>query len=226
MPLIQYGPALGVGTVGHNELIDFDSPEEFEEREFLDRINAVLPPGLRFKSLRKLPAGTQSLIKEVNRAEYLILLDTPEIEAAVGRMRSERADLAAMDASGIHSRLFEGFIARGSCVIERVRKDKRQRVDVRRYTKGLSLVEDQSSLSIVTEVSPNGGVKPIEVMAAVYGLTETEATSLSSRVRRLRLYSEDQTSDPASWILGVAAARMSEQGDNVRVTSSHSSISQ
>jgi radical SAM-linked protein len=79
MPLIQYGPALGVGTVGQNELIDFDSPEEFEERAFLDRINVVLPPGLRFKSLRKLPAGTQSLIKEVNRAEYLILLDTPEI---------------------------------------------------------------------------------------------------------------------------------------------------
>lgn len=225
MPLIQYGPALGVGTVGHNELIDFDSPEEFEEREFLDRINAVLPLGLRFKSLRKLPAGTPSLIKEVNRAEYLILLDTPEIEAAVGRIRAEHAELASMDAGGIHSRLFEGFIARGSCVIERVRKDKRQRVDVRRYTRGLSLVEDQSSLSIVTEVSPNGGVKPIEVMAAVYGLTETETTSLSSRVRRLRLYSEDQTSDPASWIHGVAAARMSEQGDNVRVTSSHSSIS-
>ncbi len=222
MPLIQYGPALGVGTVGQNELIDFDSPEEFEEREFLDRINAVVPPGLRFKSLRSLPAGTQSLIKEVNRAEYLILLDTPEIEAAVGRIRAERAEFASMDAEGIHRRLFEAFIAREKCIIERVRKDKRQLVDVRRYTKGLSLVDDQSSLSIVTEVSPNGGVKPIEVMAAVYGLTETETTSLSSRVRRLRLYSEDQTTDPAGWIHGVAAARMSEQGDKLRVTSSHS----
>jgi len=222
MPLIQYGPALGVGTVGHNELIDFDSAEGLEEREFLDRINAVLPPGLRFKSLRSLPAGAQSLIKEVNRAEYSVMLDTPEIEAALGRIRAERADLAAVDACGIHNRLFEAFTARESCVIERVRKDKRQRVDVRRYTKGLSLVEDRSSLSIVTEVSPNGGVKPIEVMAAVYGLTDTETTALSSRVRRLRLYSEDQTSDSASWIPGVAAARMSEQGDKLGVTGSHS----
>jgi len=225
MPLIQYGPALGVGTVGHNELIDFDSPDEFEEREFLERMNAILPSGLRFKMLLKLPAGAQSLIKEVNRAEYLILLDTPEIEAAVGRIRAGRPELASMDARGIHSNLFEAFLARENCIIERVRKDKRQRVDVRRYTKGLGLFEDQSSLSIVTEVSPNGGVKPIEVMAAVYALTETETTSLSSRVRRLRLYSEDQTSDPASWIQGAAAALMSEQGDNVRVTGSHSSIS-
>jgi hypothetical protein len=131
-----------------------------------------------------------------------------------------------MDARGIHSNLFESFMAREKCEIERVRKDKRQRVDVRRYTKGVSLVENQGSLSIVTEVSPNGGVKPIEVMAAVYGLTATEATSLSSRVRRLRLFSEDQTSDPANWEHGVAAARMSEQGDKLRVTSGHSSILQ
>jgi hypothetical protein len=81
-----------------------------------------------------------------------------------------------------------------------VRKDKRQRVDVRRYTKGLSLVENQSSLSIVTEVSPNGGVKPVEVMAAVYGLTETETTSSVPACGGCVLFSEDQTSDPASWL--------------------------
>jgi len=225
MPMIQYGPALGVGTVGYNELIDFDSPDEFEECEFLERINAALPSGLRFKSLRPLRAGTQSLIKEVNRAEYLISLAAPEIEAAVERIRGERAEFGSIDARRIHNGLFEAFIARETCFIERVRKDKRQRVDVRRYTKGLGLAEDQTTLSIVTEVSPNGGVKPIEVLAAVYGLTETETISLSSRVRRLRLYLEDHTGDPAGLVRGVAAAQMSEQGDNVRVTSSHSSIS-
>lgn len=221
MPLIQYGPALGVGTVGHNELIDFDSPEELEERQFLDRINAVLPPGLRFKALLRLPAGSRSLIKDVNRAEYSVVLDAPEIEAAVQRMCAERADFASIDAPDIHRSLADAFMTRETCVIERVRKDKHQRVDVRRYTKSLSLVEDQNCLSIVTEVSPNGGVKPIEVVAAIYGLTQTETTSLSSRVRRLRLYLEDQTSDPASWIPGVAA-RMSGQGDKLRVTSGHS----
>jgi radical SAM-linked protein len=222
MPLIQYGPALGVGTVGLNELIDFDSPEDFEERSFLDRINKVLPPGLRFRSLLKLSAGAQSLIKGINRAEYSIPLDASELESAVDRIRAERVELASLDARGIHGNLIEFFMAQEKLVIERVRKDKRQRVDVRRYTKRLNLIENQSSLSIVTEVSPNGGVKPIEVMAAVYGLTETETTSLSSRVRRLRLFSEDQTSDPASWMQSVAAARMSEQGEKLRVTTSRS----
>src|SRR5262249_3421075 len=178
MPLIQYGPALGVGTVGHNELIDFDSPDVLEEPEFLDRINAVLPPGLQFKSLRRLPAGAQSLIKEINRAEYAVGLDAPELQAALGRLRDERDDVEGSDCDSVHNRLFSAFIAKDSCFIDRVRKDKRQRVDVRRYTKGLTLVENRRSLNIVTEVSPNGGVKPIEVMAAVYGLTEAESTSL------------------------------------------------
>jgi len=214
MPLIQYGPALGVGTAGCNELIDFDSPDKLEEREFLDRINPVLPPGLSFKSLLRRPAGSQSLIKEVNRAEYSVKLDAPEIEAAI---RRRSADLHSGD---IHRELIENFMALETCVIERVRKDKRQQVDVRRFTKRLSVTEDLSRLIIVTEVSPNGGVKPVEVVAAVFGLTEAEKTSLSSRVRRLRLYSEDQTGGP-EWI-PIAAALMSEQGDKKRVTSGHS----
>ena len=214
MPLIQYGPALGVGTAGYNELIDFDSPDELEEREFLDRINSVSPPGLRFKSLLRRPAGSQSLIKEINRAEYSVKLDAPEIEAAIQRRCADR------DWSNIHPNLIESFMARENCVIERVRKDKRQQVDVRRFTRRLSVTEDLSGLIIVTEVSPNGGVKPVEVVAAVFGLTEAERTSISSRVKRLRLYSEDQTGDP-EWT-PIAAALTSEQGDKTRVTIGHS----
>lgn len=218
MPLIQYGPALGVGTAGYNELIDFDSLDELQEIEFLGRMNAVLPAGLRFKSLLGLTAGSQSLIKEVNRAEYRVRLDAPEIETAVGRIHSAQA--GAEDVKGIHRNLAAAFMSRESCIIERVRKDKRQQVDVRRYTKQLSLIDD-FSLSIVTEVSPNGGVKPIEVMAAVYGLTQTEMISLSSRVRRLRLYLEEQTGEPGK-LPDFAAALMSDQGEELRVASSHS----
>jgi len=225
MPLIQYGPALGVGTVGHNELMDFDSSDAFEEQEFLERINAVLPPGLRFKTLATLPVGAQSLIKGINRAEYEVSLDAVEVEAALERTRCGRGDLAAMDARAIHGNMVQAFMARKSCIIERVRKDKRQQVDVRRYTRGLNLVEDWMSLRMVTQVSPSGGVKPIEVMAAVYGLTRTEMISLSSRVRRLRLYWEDETSAPVDWVSGIAAARTSGQGDKLRVTGSHSQIS-
>jgi len=62
---------------------------------------------------------------------------------------------------------------------------------VRRYTRSVEPVSGGRALRIVTEISPNGGVKPVEIVAAVYGLTDAEKTSLSSRVRRTRLYSEE-----------------------------------
>ena len=211
MPLIQYGPALGVGTIGENELMDFDSRDELRERDFLDRINAILPEGFRFKRLEPLPVGAQALIKVVNRAEYRVALDAPQFAAAIDRLKAVRADFVPMDACEIHHRLADDFMARESCVIERARKDKRQKVDVRRYTKHLSFDADSASLDIITEVSPNGGVKPIEVLAAVYGLSDEEKISLSSRVRRLRLYLEDQAGDSPLAVEGVAAARVSGQ---------------
>jgi radical SAM family uncharacterized protein/radical SAM-linked protein len=190
MPLIQYGPALGVGSAGENEMMDFDSPDELEEQDFLLRMNGSLAEGLRFKSLTRLEEGAPSLVREVNRAEYEIALDAPEIAAAMERARAEREDLSGVDSHLMHRRLTREFLARESFVIERARRDKVQKVDVRRYTLAVS-VED-GRLRIVTEISPSGGVKPVELLAAIYGLGTQEQTSLSSRVYRLRVYSEDQ----------------------------------
>jgi radical SAM family uncharacterized protein/radical SAM-linked protein len=195
MPLIQYGPALGVGTAGEREMIDFDSPDSLAEVEFLDRINRVLPEGLRFHSLERLAAGTPSLIKQLNRAEYSLSLNAPEVRDAVSRLRMDRAELQSLCEEEIHARLAVEFLSRESWMIERVRKDKRQKIDVRRYTVDLRLSEDRRSLRIVTEISSNGGVKPIEVVAAVYGLKGDAMLSLSSRVRRLRLYSAEGCND-------------------------------
>jgi radical SAM-linked protein len=211
MPLIQYGPALGVGTAGENELIDFDSPDHLEEWEFLNRINASLPDGLRFKSLRNLPTGAQSLIKEIDRAEYGITLDAREIKNAMERLCAEREDLTGVAEDEAHRRLCEEFLAQQSCIIERVRKDKRQKVDVRRYTLGLYADTETRALSLVTEISPNGGVKPIEVMAAVYRLTDDEKVSLSSRVRRLRLYKEGQQSNASTFTVEDSGIRAGEK---------------
>jgi len=209
MPLIQYGPALGVGTVGENELIDFDSPDELDESGFLDRINAVLPEGLRFNSIERLSANAQSLIKDVNRAEYAVALDLAEIAAALKRIRADRPRLADSDDDEVHNTLAEDFLARESCVIERVRKDKRQKVDVRRYTRRLRYHSERRGLEIITEVSPNGGVKPIEVLAAVYGLELGEMLALSSRVRRVRLFAEVATTPATQSSQEPNAARMS-----------------
>ena len=190
MPLIQYGPALGVGMVGENEIIDFDSPDFLTEHDFLARINHVLPGGLRFNSLEPLAAGAQSLAKAINRAEYKIRVDAAEITGAVARLRERRPDFAALNDVEIHQALAGDFLDRESWVIERTHKNKIQRIDVRRYTKQAAVDAEAGVLALVTEISPNGGVKAVEIAAALYDLTSAEKVSLSSRVRRVRLYCE------------------------------------
>jgi radical SAM family uncharacterized protein/radical SAM-linked protein len=207
MPLIQYGPALGVGTVGENELLDFDTHDELESAEFLERINAVLPEGLRFRRLNRLAPGTPALIKEVDRAEYEVDLNTQAIDAAVARLREVRDDLAGLTAEEVSNRLIDEFMGLESCMIERVRKEKRQKVDLRRYTVQISIAAQ--SLRLVTRISANGGVKPIEVLEAVFRLSSEERQSLSSRVKRLRLYTA-VNEHPQSISLKVA-----QQGERV-----------
>ena len=131
-----------------------------------------------------------SLIKEVNRADWLVALDAPEMQSAVARLLAARVTLRDVDASVLHQLLADEFLARESFVIERVRKDKRQRVDVRRYTRALRHDVATGGLTITTEITPQGGANPVEIVAAIYDLTEEEKVSISSRVRRLRLYLE------------------------------------
>jgi radical SAM-linked protein len=211
MPLIQYGPALGVGTAGDNELIDFDTPDAIEERDFLRRINGVLPEGLRFKSVARLPENAKVLIKEVNRAEYSFALDAPEMSPVIARARADRPDFSDLDEVEIHKRLIDEFFAKEDCFIERSRKGKRQRVDVRRYTLGLEIDLERNSLRIVTEISANGGVKPMEVIASVYGLIDEEMLVLSSRARRLRLYSESLAGSALNLLRDEAAVSVGGQ---------------
>jgi radical SAM-linked protein len=216
MPLIQYGPALGVGVVGENELLDFDSPDLLNQDDFLKRMNRVLPDGLRFRSLQRLESGAESLAKAINRGAYAIPLSADVIVEAVERLRAGRSDFGARQ-DDFHRRLVDQFLNTESCVIERVHKDKRQRVDVRSYTRDVFVDGDAGVLRIVTVISPRGGVKPVEVAAAIYGLTEQEKSALSSRVRRIRLYSEPAVASlPApelkeSWFGGETDFRPSQR---------------
>ncbi|HUK92009.1 MAG TPA: TIGR03936 family radical SAM-associated protein, partial [Blastocatellia bacterium] len=191
MPLIQYGPALGVGCEGENEILEFNSPEMLNQGEFLNRINRVTPQGFAFKSLRRLSAGDQPLVRTIDRAEYFISIEAPEITQAMSRLEGQPFQPDPAVAPNSHRRLVNQFMARESFNIVRTSKNKRQNVDVRRYTVQLEADTVSGSLRLVTEISPNGGVKPVEVVAAVYGLTDEEKISLSSRIKRTRLYRED-----------------------------------
>lgn len=186
MPLISYGPALSVGVVGEMEYLDFISPEELKEDSFLERINRVLPDGLKFTALVTLDEHSPTLAKVINRAEYRIDASAPELQTAVNRICGSRP------ATEVHRELITDFMAQESFFVERTRKNRSQRVDLRGFVKGFRFEETAESglLVIQVELGNQAGAKPAEIAAAVYRIDEAEQASLQSRIRRSRLYSE------------------------------------
>jgi radical SAM-linked protein len=190
MPLLSYGPALGVGAVGEDEWLDFDSPVALEPEEFLGRINAALPDGLRFSAARRLASRAPALTKVINRAEYAVRLDTPILASAARRLAAVRDDLLGLDALAVHRHLVEEFFACESVTVERIRKGKGKSIDVRRFAKAFALdgSNGDSELRIVLEVNNSGTARPSEVLGRIYRLDETEAQALAGFVRRRRVF--------------------------------------
>jgi radical SAM family uncharacterized protein/radical SAM-linked protein len=190
MPLLAYGPALGVGTVGEAEWLDFDSPAEIEPADFLDRINAAMPDGLRFTAVRRLPANSPALTKVINRAEYGVRLDAPPLAAAVARLSAVRDDLLGLAPADVHRRLVEEFFASESVIVERVRKGRTKGIDLRQGAKAFELAGagGAGELRLTLEVSNAGSVRPAEVLGRIYRLDEQAQRSLTGYVRRTRLF--------------------------------------
>lgn len=187
MPLISYGPALSVGIAGEMEYLDFVSPEKLEEASFLERINRVLPNGLRFTALVTLDESSPTLARVINRAEYRIDVSTPELQLAVDRLSH-----SSRPAKDVHRELIASFMAQESFFVERNRNNRSQRVDLRAFVKSLSFEETVEGDLLVMQVDlgNQGGARPTEITAAVYGIDEAKQASLQSRIRRSRLYAE------------------------------------
>jgi radical SAM-linked protein len=192
MPLISYGPALGVGMIGEQEYLDFVSPEHFTEEEFLERINRVMPTGMKFTALLELTGTSPSLAKLVNRAEYRISTAAPEIEHGLARKRAERPDLLSLSGATLHEKLISEFLSHDRFLVERNRKNRSQNIDLRKFVKtvGFEQTEAGTFLVMVLEITNQGGARPVEIANAIYGIEEAEQAVLQSRVRRNRLYAE------------------------------------
>jgi len=187
MPLISYGPALGVGVVGEEEFIDFSTAEEFTADQFLPRINSVMPEGLKFTGLVKLSEQSPSLAKAINRAEFSVPLDCQAIVEAVSKFSNGNG---ASDRA-IHEKLISDFMSRNEVLIEREKDKKVQSVDVRRSVVDLRVEENgKRELRVVIALDAQRIAKPTEVLGAVYSIGHEAQKQLISTVRRTRLYFE------------------------------------
>jgi len=76
---ISFGPPLPLGISSTSEYLDIRLKEEVKVEELTERLNPVLPQGLKMLQAKTIPSSADSLVKIIDKASYIITLKIKEV---------------------------------------------------------------------------------------------------------------------------------------------------
>ena len=76
---ISFGPPLPLGISSTSEYLDIRLKEEVKVEELTERLNLVLPQGLKILRAKIIPFSADSLVKIIDKASYIITLKIKEV---------------------------------------------------------------------------------------------------------------------------------------------------
>ncbi len=149
-PKVSFSPALPLGTESKAEYLFIDLVKEITPEEWLEAINEQLPEGLQGSQLSR--AQSKKIPAKVETC-YTINLNLP-----------------------VANQRIASFMESDSFPVQVTRKKKARSIDGRPQVMDLRLVDEKSvELQMITEVS-KAGLKPLEIIQAVFGLSDQELT--------------------------------------------------
>jgi len=150
-PRVSFSPALPVGVESEAEYFDFEVAGPLDDIEKnISRLNREFPPGIE-----------------------VIGIDQPRHSNAGGIIASYRVRLTK-PLTGEQWEKIGHFLASGSYVIHRARKNKRVELDIRPLVKDIKEADSMLAFDLIS-YHGRAGVNPREVLRQVVGLDETEA---------------------------------------------------
>jgi len=75
---ISFGPPLPLGISSTSEYLDIRLKENIKAEKLLERLNWVLPQGLKILQAKTIPSSADSLVKAIDKASYVITLRLKE----------------------------------------------------------------------------------------------------------------------------------------------------
>ncbi len=96
--VMNFAAPLSVGAAGKREIMDVGLLDEVGEKEFLDRLGACLPPGLRALEARLVPDGYPAPMSRLFAASYELSVDGAAEESLPGLLPGflNQAEIPAM----------------------------------------------------------------------------------------------------------------------------------
>lgn len=163
-PVFTFGPALGVGKESIAEWVEFESVEEGTEGEFLLRINAKCPEGLRFTRWQAVPADAPSLTELIDCAEYSAVLTIPS--GNDGQFASLAFSIRSQEE--LSARIAE-LLQHHSIEVLRQKQERTRTVDIRPGILELTAqpAGSETHLRMILSTASTTSVRPEEALSAL-----------------------------------------------------------
>lgn len=125
---ISFGPPLPLGISSKSEYLDIRLKEEIKTEELVEKLNWVLPQGLKILRAKIIPSSIGSLVKIIDKASYIITLKIKEVllDSAVKNQENELKELEQKVEKNN-----KRFLSLGEITVEKQTKNGIKRVDIK-----------------------------------------------------------------------------------------------
>lgn len=146
-PRLAFGPPLPVGVESLSEFLDLEIEGEFDSKNFVERINPLLPQGLRVHDCRPLTKGSTSISASMHTAVWEVKLggDYPG-----GRIALQEKILRLQ--------------TKPEWIVTRRREDGLRQVNIAPFVASLEALSN-ASVRLTTRFLPQGSAKPQEILS-------------------------------------------------------------
>jgi radical SAM-linked protein len=163
---ISFGPPLPLGISSTSEYLDIRLKEEVKVEELTERLNLVLPQGLKILQAKTIPSSADSLVKIIDRASYVITLKINEklLDSAAKNQENELKELE-QEIEKNNKR----FLNLDEITIEKQTKKGIKRVDIRPSILDVKVQKFKSpilKLSLEIRIGQQGNLNPRYVARA------------------------------------------------------------
>lgn len=174
---IAFASALGVGVASNAEYVDIELKQEVAVNDVISQLGSKLPPGIRLKRAKYMPAASPALMATVNLAKYSVI-------AAI----SPEKDKAAIDLS------VSNFNNAQEVHYTRQSPKGKREISVKEFVKQIetSVEKNELKINFACIITAKGTIKPsevVEILVESFGLPIDKG---SVSINRLGLYIADK----------------------------------
>ncbi len=125
---ISFGPPLPLGISSISEYLDIKLKEEIKTEELVERLNRVLPQGLKILRAKIIHSSTDSLVKVIDRASYIITL---KLKEKLTNSRTKNQEDEFKELKKEIDKNIERFVNLDEIIVEKQTKNGIKMVDIR-----------------------------------------------------------------------------------------------